>query len=51
MTPEQLADHIEGAQMLRDDYAKRVAEIDRDILGMKAKLAKMIQQKPIVVGS
>jgi hypothetical protein len=51
MTPEQMADHIEGAQMLRDDYARRVKEIDRDIIEMKAQLAKMIQQKPIIVGS
>ena len=43
MTPEQIADRIEGAQLLRDDYAKRIAEIDRDIVGMKALHQKMIQ--------
>jgi hypothetical protein len=51
MTPEQLADRIEGAQMLREDYMKRVKEIDRDIEGMKILYSKMLKERPIIIGS
>lgn len=51
MTPEQIMDRIEGAQMLREDYMKRVKEIDRDIEGMKALYQKMMRERPIMVGS
>ena len=51
MTPKELLDHIEGAQELRKDYAGRIAEIDRDIAGMKANYLRMIRETPIIVGS
>ena len=50
MTPLELKNSIEGAKALRDDYAKRIKEIDRDIAGMEANYRRMTQT-PVMVGS
>ena len=52
MNSRELADHIEGAKLLRDSYENRVKEINRDIQGMEANLRRMLrEQSPIRVGS
>lgn len=52
MTPQELANHIEGAKELRDDYARRVKEIDEEIAKMTANYKRMIGgQQPIINGS
>jgi hypothetical protein len=49
MTPTELAGLIEGAKELREDYARRIREIDEEIAKMTANYRRMVNpQRPII---